>query len=189
MADVKSNNTTLFQKDAALPAASFLLVDHGRRFVMAGNGTGPGEIRVRGVRGATSVGENSEEAILAATRELLLTIIQVNGISPEDVASAHFTTTPDLNATFPAFAARQLGWFDVALLCGHEMDVPGALPRCIRILIHWNTRRGLDEIVHVYLHEARELRPDRQGLPPVPPQEIEQTMALARAIAAERANQ
>ncbi|NLF64119.1 MAG: chorismate mutase [Chloroflexi bacterium] len=155
---------------------------------MSGNGTGPGELCVRGVRGATSVVENSEEAILAATRELLLTMIQANGISPDDVASAHFTTTSDLNATFPALAARQLGWFDVALLCGHEMDVPGALPRCVRILIHWNTRRRPEEIVHVYLHEARGLRPDRQELPPVPPEEIERAMAVARAIAAERAN-
>lgn len=155
---------------------------------MTGNGSGPGELRVRGVRGATSVAENSEEALLAATRELLLTMIQANGISPDDVASAHFTTTADLNATFPALAARQLGWFDVALLCGHEMDVPGALPRCVRILIHWHTRRRQEEIVHVYLHEARELRPDRQDLPPVPPEEIEQAMAVARAIAAERAH-
>lgn len=155
---------------------------------MTGNGSGPGEVRLRGVRGATSVTENSEEAILAATRELLLTMIQANGISPEDVASGHFTTTPDLNATFPALAARQLGWFDVALLCGHEMDVPGALPRCVRILIHWHTRRRPDEIVHVYLHEARGLRPDRQDLPPVPPEEIEQAMAVARAVAAERNN-
>lgn len=145
-------------------------------------------MQVRGVRGATVAGANSEEAILAATRELLYTMIQANGIAPEDVASVHFTTTVDLNATYPALAARQLGWFDVALLCGHEMDVPGTLGRCIRILIHWNTRRRLEEIVHVYLHEARSLRPDRQDLPPVPPEEIEKAMALAEAIAAERAN-
>lgn len=155
---------------------------------MRENGSGPGQMQVRGVRGATVAGANSEEAILAATRELLYTMIQANGIAPEDVASVHFTTTVDLNATYPALAARQLGWFDVALLCGHEMDVPGTLGRCIRILIHWNTRRRLEEIVHVYLHEARSLRPDRQDLPPVPPEEIEKAMALAEAIAAERAN-
>jgi chorismate mutase len=154
---------------------------------MRENGSRQGETQVRGIRGATIAAENSEEAILAATRELLYTMIQANGIAPEDVASVHFTTTVDLNATYPALAARQLGWFDVALLCGHEMDVPGSLGRCIRILIHWNTRRRLEEIVHVYLHEARSLRPDRQDLPPVPPEEIAKAMALAEAIAAARA--
>jgi chorismate mutase len=154
---------------------------------MRENGSRQGETQVRGIRGATIAAENSEEAILAATRELLYTMIQANGIAPEDVASVHFTTTVDLNATYPALAARQLGWFDVALLCGHEMDIPGSLGRCIRILIHWNTRRRLEEIVHVYLHEARNLRPDRQDLPPVPPEEIAKAMALAEAIAAARA--
>src|SRR5690606_9867602 len=114
----------------------------------------------RGVRGATTCTEDSEEAILAATRALLYTMIRANGIRPDDVASAHFTTTVDLRATYPALAARQLGWFDVALLCGHEMDVPGSLQRCIRILIHWNTTRHPAEIKHVYLHEAKSLRPD-----------------------------
>jgi chorismate mutase len=155
---------------------------------MKGNGSGPGGLQLRGIRGATCAASNTEEAILAATRELLYTMIQANGIDPGDVASAHFTTTVDLNATYPALAARQLGWYDVALLCGHEMDVPGALGHCIRILIHWNTVRRADEIVHVYLHEARGLRPDRQDLPPVPPEEIEKAMELARAIAAERRN-
>lgn len=153
---------------------------------MAMNGSGPGSLRVRGIRGATCAAGNSEEAILAATRELLYTMIQANGIDPEDVASAQFTTTVDLNAAYPATAARQLGWFDVALLCGHEMEVPGSLERCIRILIHWNTTRSATEIVHVYLHEASSLRPDRDSLPPVPQEEIEQAMALAEAIAAER---
>ena len=127
----------------------------------------------RGVRGATTCAEDSEEAILAATRELLYTMIRANGINQEDVASAHFTTTVDLRATYPALAARQLGWYDAALLCGHEMEVPGSLPRCIRILIHWNTTRGQDEIKHVYLHEAQNLRPDHATLPPVPPEEID----------------
>ncbi len=114
----------------------------------------------RGVRGATTVEVNEREAILAATRELLALMIEANGIKPEDVASAIFTTTPDLNAEFPALAARQLGWHDVALLCGHEMDVPGALQRCIRILIHWNTTRPADQIRHVYIRGAETLRPD-----------------------------
>lgn len=114
----------------------------------------------RGVRGAITVEENTREAILSATRELLLHMIEANGIRPEDVASVIFTTTRDLNAEFPALAARQLGWRDVALLCGHEMDVPGALPRCIRVLIHWNTTKAADEIRHVYLNEAQNLRPE-----------------------------
>jgi chorismate mutase len=134
--------------------------------------------RVRGIRGATTVAENSEEAILAGTRELLYTMIRANGIDVEDVASAHFTTTVDLDATYPALAARQLGWYDAALLCGHEMVVPGSLEKCVRILIHWNTTKRAEEIVHVYLHEARGLRPDRGSLPPVSQEEIERVMML-----------
>lgn len=116
----------------------------------------------RGVRGATVASENTREAILAATHELLTALIEANGIKPDDVASAIFTTTPDLNAEFPAVAARQLGWYDTALLCGHEMNVPGSLQRCIRILIHWNTTRRANEVAHVYLYEAQSLRPDRR---------------------------
>lgn len=127
----------------------------------------------RGVRGATTVTENSSEAILRATRELLYIMIRANGIESRDVASAIFTTTQDLNATYPALAARQLGWYDVALLCGHEMSVPGGLEKCIRILAHWNTSKTSKEIIHVYLHEARNLRPDRNELPPIPYKEIE----------------
>jgi chorismate mutase len=126
----------------------------------------------RGIRGATTVEENSVEAILSATRELLYIIIRANEIDPDDVASAIFTTTADLNATYPALAARQLGWYDTALLCGNEMDVPGGLPRCIRILVHWNTSRHPKEIVHVYLRRAKNLRPDRSELPPIPMEEI-----------------
>jgi chorismate mutase len=84
-----------------------------------------------------------------------------------------FTTSPDLNATYPALAARQFGWYDAALLCGHEMNVPGGLQNCIRVLIHWNTDRRADEIAHIYLRGARGLRPDRLDLPPVPLDEIE----------------
>ena len=118
----------------------------------------------RGIRGATTAVENTEEAILEATRELLYIIIRVNNIKPEDVTSAHFTTTVDLNATYPALAARQLGWYHAALLCGHEMHVPGSLGNCVRVLIHWNTTRRIDEIIHVYLKEAKVLRPDRKTL-------------------------
>ena len=115
----------------------------------------------RGIRGATMAEANTAQAILDATRELLERIISANGVKAEDVASALFTTTPDLNAAFPAQAARELGWQDVALLCGHEMGVPGALEKCIRVLIHWNTEKAAAEIRHVYLKGARALRPDR----------------------------
>ena len=95
----------------------------------------------RGVRGATSVPANTREAILRETRRLLALMIRLNDIKPEDVASVIFTTTRDLNAEYPALAARQLGWLDIALLCGHEMDVPNSLPQCVRILVHWNTTK------------------------------------------------
>ena len=127
----------------------------------------------RGIRGATTVEENSAEAILTATRELLYIIIRANGIEQEDVASAIFTTTLDIDATYPALAARQLGWYDAALLCGHEMRVPGSVTRCIRILVHWNTSKKPGDIVHVYLRRAKDLRPDRTDLPPIPYDEIE----------------
>lgn len=116
----------------------------------------------RGVRGATVVEGNTREAILAGTRELLQHMIDANGIDPDDVASTIFTTTRDLNAEFPAVAARQLGWYDQALLCGHEMAVPGALDRVVRVLIHWNTTKGPEEISHIYLNGAESLRPDRE---------------------------
>ena len=120
-----------------------------------------------GVRGATTAEANTGEAILKATRELLALMIRQNGIEKEDVASAVFSTTTDLDAEFPALAARQLGWLDVALMCTHELDVPGSLRRCIRILLHWNTDKPADRIVHVYIKDAARLRPDRSEIPPV----------------------
>ena len=118
----------------------------------------------RGVRGATTVQGSSREQILTATAELLERMVQANGIEQEDVASAVFTTTPDLTAEYPALAARLMGWRDVALLCGHEMAVPGGLDRCVRILLHWNTMQAASEIEHVYIHGASNLRPDREEL-------------------------
>lgn len=118
----------------------------------------------RGVRGATTVECDEREEILKATRELLALVIHLNGIHPEDVASAIFTTTPDLHAAFPATAARQLGWLDVPLMCSHEIDVPGSLNKCIRVLIHWNTTTPQHDIQHVYLKEAQTLRPDKTVL-------------------------
>jgi chorismate mutase len=122
----------------------------------------------RGIRGATTVTENSREAILEATREMLEQIIALNGLDVADIASAVFTTTADLNAEFPAVAARALGWTDTALMCGHEMQVPGSLPMCVRVLIHWNTSRSASEIVHVYLRNASSLRPERAVTTPAP---------------------
>ena len=131
----------------------------------------------RGVRGATTAEDNSAEEILRATRQLLAVMIRQNGIVEADVASAIFTTTTDLDAEFPALAARQLGWLSVALMCGHELDVPGSLRRCVRILLHWNTDKPPDEIVHVYIKEAAGLRPDRCKLPPVDWDELENWIA------------
>lgn len=115
---------------------------------------------VRGFRGATTADANTREAILDATAELLDALIRANDIEHDHVASIIFTTTPDLNAEFPAVAARAAGWTDVALMCGHEMGVPGSLARCVRILMHVNTELGLDQVKHVYLRGARALRPD-----------------------------
>ncbi len=119
-----------------------------------------GQLLCRGVRGATTVETNTAEAILNATTELLQTMVEANGIEQERVASVLFTTTMDLNAAFPAVAAREIGWTDIALLNAHEMAVPGALPRCIRILLHLNTERTAKQIRHIYLREATKLRPD-----------------------------
>lgn len=128
----------------------------------------------RGLRGATTVEENTSKAILRATRELLALLIRYNDLNAQDVASAIFTTTPDLTAEFPALAARQLNWMDVALMCGHEMNVPGALPMCIRVLIHWNTDKKPEEIQHVFMNGAANLRPDKNDLPPVDWDELHQ---------------
>jgi chorismate mutase len=127
----------------------------------------------RGVRGATTVDHNEREEILIATRQLLGLMIRINGIEARDVASALFTTTPDIDAEFPALAARQLGWFDVPLLCGHEMTVPGSLPLCIRVMLHWNTTKSQQEIEHVYVREAKRLRPDLTKLPALDWDELE----------------
>ena len=136
----------------------------------------------RGVRGAITAQDNTAESILTATRELLETIVRLNDMEADDIASVYFTTTTDLNTTYPALAARQLGWFDVPLLCGHEMNVPDGLPLCIRVLIHWNTTRRPNEIVHVYLREAKSLRPDRKDLPPIRPIQIDEMAATIKVL-------
>ncbi|MGH2377858.1 MAG: chorismate mutase [Candidatus Limnocylindria bacterium] len=131
---------------------------------------------VRGVRGATTAAANDRTAILDATRELLDLMVGANGIVSEDVASAWFTVTPDLDAEFPAFAAREIGWTDVPLICGREVPVPGALGRCVRVLLHWNTERPQREVRHVFLHGARALRPkwavDLPGDPRLDPRDV-----------------
>ncbi len=127
----------------------------------------------RGVRGAITVEENSRESILQNTRQLLALMIRRNDIAADEVASAIFSVTPDLTAEFPALAARQLGWVDVPLLCTNEISVPDSLPRCVRILVNWNTERPQKEIVHIYLREAVALRPDLSKLPPVDFEELE----------------
>jgi chorismate mutase len=118
---------------------------------------------VRGIRGATTAAFDSSAEILRATEELLLAIVERNALRPDDVASALFTVTPDLSAEFPAAAARRLGWTLVPLLNFTEIGVPGRLARCIRVLIHVNTDRAQHEMVHVYLGEAKSLRPDLAG--------------------------
>lgn len=115
---------------------------------------------VRGIRGATTVESNSVEEILTATQELLAAIVTANNVNPEDVASAIFTVTPDLNATFPARAAREFGWHHVPLLDAAEIEAGTGLPRTIRTLIHWNTDRPIYDIRHIYLRDAVQLRPD-----------------------------
>jgi chorismate mutase len=131
----------------------------------------------RGVRGATTVEANTREEILTATRQLLALMIRVNDIRSEDVCSAVFSLTRDLDAEFPALAARQLGWLDVPLLCTYEVDVPGSLRKCVRVLVHWNTDKPQGEIRHVYIKEAERLRPDLTKLPPVDFAELERWIA------------
>lgn len=117
-------------------------------------------MRVRGIRGAITVEENSAEAILSATRALLEKMVQVNGMVEEDVASVYFTSTPELTAAFPAKAAREMGWRQVALMGAQEIGAANGIPMCIRVLVHWNTSKTLGEITHVYMRGAEILRPD-----------------------------
>ena len=113
---------------------------------------------LRGLRGATTATANTREAILEAADELLRALRDANDFQPEDVESAIFTSSPDLTAEYPARAARRLGWLDVPLLGAAEVAVPDGLPRCIRVLLHWNTSRRQDEIVHVYLRGSDAMR-------------------------------
>jgi chorismate mutase len=121
-------------------------------------------VPIRGIRGATTINNDQEEEVLAATRELLSSIQSANpSLQPADIGSAVFTVTQDIRSAFPAKAARQLGWDRVPMLCMQEIPVPGSLSMCIRVLLQWNTENTQDGIQHVYLHKAKQLRPDLNG--------------------------
>lgn len=116
---------------------------------------------IRGIRGATVTNDDLPDEILNATGELLSAILSANpSLQIDDLCSAIFTLTDDLHSAYPAEAARQLGWHNVPLLCAREIFVPGGLPRCIRVLLHWNTDLSQESIRHVYLGQAACLRPD-----------------------------
>jgi len=113
----------------------------------------------RGVRGAITVPANNKESIIAATKELLKEMVLANDVKTDDISAILFTTTSDLNAEFPAAATREIDWPQhLALLCGHEMNVPNSLPRCLRVLMLVNTKKTSDEIIHIYLGEAQKLK-------------------------------
>ncbi len=118
---------------------------------------------LRGLRGATTATANTSDAILEATAELLRALQQANGFAPDDIESAIFTSSPDLSADYPARAARLLGWTSVPLLGASEVAVPGGLPRCVRVLMHFYTERPASALKHTYLRDAAALRPDRRG--------------------------
>jgi len=115
---------------------------------------------VRGIRGAVNIASNTKEEILTKSRELLEAILSANKVKPADIAAAIFTLSPDLNADFPAYAARQLGWTDVPLMCARELDVPGAMEKVIRVLLLVNSRIPAAKIKHQYLGDTPRLRPD-----------------------------
>ena len=116
---------------------------------------------IRGVRGATTVNQDQADQLLAATQELLEAILTANpGMRTDEIASVLFTVTNDLSSAFPALAARRIGWDSVPMMCASEIPVPGSLPRCIRVLLHWDTDVPQSGIRHIYLREAVRLRPD-----------------------------
>jgi chorismate mutase len=125
---------------------------------------------MRGIRGAIQVEADEPEAILSATKTLLLVIARSNpGLDPRDLASILFTVTPDLRSAYPAEAARRLGWSEVALMCAQEIPVPGGMPRVVRVLAHWNTDRPQSDIRAAYLGATASLRPDAARPSPAVP--------------------
>jgi chorismate mutase len=119
-----------------------------------------GRSAVRGIRGAINVSQNNKCEIISSTRELLIKMAKANHVKKEDISSIIFTMTADLDAVYPAAAARELGWITVPLLCAVEVSVPDSLPQCIRVLMQINTELSQQEIIHIYLREARQLRAD-----------------------------
>jgi len=117
-------------------------------------------VPVRAVRGAITVENNTPEEILEETANMLKAIVEKNQIEKDDIISAFFSVTKDLDAAFPAAAARKIGWTDIALMCTNEIDVPGSLQKCIRVMVHFNTNKANSELVHVYMKGAKVLRPD-----------------------------
>jgi chorismate mutase len=116
---------------------------------------------IRGIRGAITVQQDTPEEIRQATRRLLKALVDANpSLASDDIASAFFTVSQDLVSEYPAHGARELGWTQVPLMCACEIPVTTGMPRCIRVLVHWNTELPQSEIQHVYLEEARKLRPD-----------------------------
>jgi chorismate mutase len=113
---------------------------------------------VRGIRGATTVPNNTREEIISATQELLSEMVKANRVKVEDIVSVVFTMTRDLNAEFPAAAAREMGWDQTPLLCTNEIEVPKSLPKCIRVLMHINSDKEQSAIKHIYLKDAVNLR-------------------------------
>ncbi|GAA2268044.1 hypothetical protein GCM10010232_70630 [Streptomyces amakusaensis] len=136
---------------------------HDHRPALAGFLTETGEATVRAIRGATQADGNDRDSILEATAELLAEVMNRNGLTTDDIISVLFTSTPDLTAEFPAFAARKAGFHEVPLLCAVEIDVPGALPRVVRLMVHADTDRPRAAIQHVYLRGAARLRQDIAG--------------------------
>lgn len=118
---------------------------------------------LRGIRGATTVDSNTKEDILEKTKEMLEILTDKNNIKIDDIASAIFSVTDDLNAEFPAVAARKIGWKNTPLFCTREIPVKGSLGKCVRVLIHINSEREQKDIVHVYLRDAIKLRPDLEA--------------------------
>jgi chorismate mutase len=115
---------------------------------------------VRAIRGATTVEQNDANEIIGETKKLLLEIAEKNNISEDDIISIIFTVTKDLDAAFPALAARQMGWTSISMLCSYEVDVPGSLKKCIRVMMHINSDKSNKEMNHIYMKGARVLRPD-----------------------------
>ena len=116
---------------------------------------------IRGVRGAITITKDEASQILEQTRRLVLEMAKENGIEPDEVASVIVSTTTDISAAFPAKAVRTIeGWTYVPVMCTHEMDVPGSMPLCIRVMMHVNTKLAQDKIQHIYMNDAVKLRPD-----------------------------